>query len=352
MEFSFDELKLPEEFEEIKNVVITKRKYGTYSCTSKYTRLSPERIKELNDKFKADRRAAQAAGLPLSSVKTPSFYEWVDTFTKSETESLMGMYLLNYVENLFNHTIYKYMGKIDGAFTFNKVKADWLHSDMKVYPLFESTITIKKEGDKWMVRNDHNMPRIYKIRHKAQYLTDEEFSSISKLSIAEINDVVCDTWIGEERDPATCFTSFFPKIEKVGNQFNAELFINLVHESNFIFGDMLASYDKRGQGYICEWRLYNDSPIGANPSSLSSGNFGESFKKRYSKSDEKGRGITLVEAEGEPKYIAETHTLTYDPARTNATLEFYIEFLPAQGKNDSYSCCYDLKTNEIRFALF
>ena len=81
--------------------------------------------------------------------------------------------------------------------------------------------------------------------------------------------------------------------------------------------------------------------------SLSSGNFGESFKRRYLKSDPSSRSISLVEAEGKAVYNAEEHTLTYDPAAGQAILELYMEFMPAQGKNDSYSGYYNILTGEI-----
>jgi len=348
MEFKYEMLEINEDFKDLKNMVITQKKTGTYKTVTKYERLPADVIAANTAQFKKDLAAARAAGLPLP--KPPSQYKFNEYYTPVEKVEMFGLYLLNYVHALIHEFGYSYLGKENGEYRFHFIRPDWLHANKVRYDFFEEVVTIKQVDGKWGVYRENNMPKLYKIYYvggSTLWLTDEEFSARSGIPLEEVKKTVSSVFLIEERDPANDICNIFNGIEKNGDVYSSQVFINGLVAEFFELASLRTSFNKTGMDYIVEWRLYNDSPVGTT-SSLTSGNFGESFKRRFLKSDPNGKSIKIVPVDGqEAVYDIEKNELTYDSLREHALLEFYIEFMPAQGKNECFSAYYNIKTGKL-----
>ena len=98
---------------------------------------------------------------------------------------------------------------------------------------------------------------------------------------------------------------------------------------------MITSYGKTYPGYVFQWRLYNGDEQGA---------YGSTLTKQYSSSEDTTINIAVGSTN---TFDVSTKTLTYNFARPEvAKLLGYIEFLPAQGKNECWGRMYNLETGE------
>lgn len=346
MTLDFNTLGLPLELKELENSVIVKRISSKFVINKAYTRKSPTVIAEIQAQYKADLAASRINKTPRPQA--PSFYEWKTVYTTPQKiEDPYGAYALNFVHDLIHEQGYTYEGKQGSSHVFYMQRENWLHANKVTYDVFEEVLKINEVEGGWTIERENNMPIVREYRGRDVYMTHDEIATMISIPIEEVIERSKTVVIVENRDPATCFTNIFPQITPAtGGVYDGNIFINGVISDFYKIGSLKTSYNMTGRDYVVEWRLYNNGQVG-DTTSLSSGNFGESFKRRYLKSDPSSRSISLVEAEGKAVYNAEEHTLTYDPAAGQAILELYIEFMPAQGKNDSYSGYYNILTGEI-----
>lgn len=348
MTLDFNTLELPAELLELKDAVVVAKQSRRPVISTSFVRKPQAVIAELQVKYKADLLAFRTNG--GTKPTAPSFYEWKDQVSvDTKFESPFGIYLLNYVHALIHEYGYEYVGKQEDSYVFHMQRENWLHANKKTYDIFEEVLRINPSQmtTGYSLTRENNMPVLCTVNGKATYIEQEDLAKRLGKTTEELLSLFGDIWLIEERDPALYFTNIFPQITGVeSGVYNGDIFINGLISDFYDIGSLTTSYNMKGRDYVVEWRLYNAGEVG-DTTSLSSGNFGESFKRRFLKSDPKSKTITLIPSDLKPTYDVESHTLTYNPDKEQAILELYIEFMPAQGKNDSYSGYYNILTGEI-----
>ena len=196
--------------------------------------------------------------------------------------------------------------------------------------------TIRKGSD--------GKPRIswtsrYPINPKRR-LRKTELLKIMNISLNELMHRMRTSWNIVKVSPSTHITSIAMDIEPLPNsQFKSVVYINGQDAQTFDFELLTNSFGKKYTGYLWQWRLYNGQPSTPNA-------YGSTINIGINSTADST--ITL-ELGSENKWDAEQEVLTYNADQTEvARLLAYMEFLPAQGKNENVGKDLNLETGVER----
>lgn len=148
------------------------------------------------------------------------------------------------------------------------------------------------------------------------------------------------SWNIVKVSPATHITSIAMDIEPLpDSQFKSVVYINGQDAQTFDFELLTNSFGKKYTGYLWQWRLYNGQPSTPNA-------YGSTINIGINAAADST--ITL-QVGTENKWDAEEQVLTYNPDQSEvARLLAYMEFLPAQGKNENVGKEFNLETGVER----
>ena len=116
-----------------------------------------------------------------------------------------------------------------------------------------------------------------------------------------------------------------------GNKLTGIVYINGIKSSDINFRQLISSYGKQLPDYVTRWKVYNPS--------AQSGVYGTALPV-IQRSSTSNQDLNIVKGDV-LSYDAATNTLTYTD---NTDLVFDFEFLPAQGKNETWGSKIDLDT--------
>lgn len=327
---------LPTElFNDLKNVVATTQRVGTYLVRKVLKRVTPAEQKALNDKYKADLRAAALAGRPRSSVPVPSFYYFTHEFTPTTKDSPFGMYVLNFLHDRIHTFGYVYNGVINGKHNLTLERENWLDADGNVYPNFTSTLEIWKDGSQWKIQDTNSIPvQYYDVNGIWTPFTKQQIADMMKVNLSVVEAQEADYWICEERNPSTHITSVFPVFESATD---FTTYISGKRADLVTVGNMIANTGmKTLKDYDIEMIAYNDCPVPAQQASdaASMGDGGECKAQWF-------------ETEAEAK----SFKYDFDLNKSHAVLGFCIEVSAANGTPNGhyerFHAYFDLKNNRV-----
>jgi hypothetical protein len=329
-----------EVFDALKNVVAHTKITGSYTAAKQLVRVSAAEQKVINDKYKADLRAAAFAGKPRSSVPVPTFYRFVTKFTPTQRTERFGVYLLNYVHDAIWQYGFEYKGMIGSEFLFTKFYENYTASDMVVYENIEITVKIFNQDGKWIVMQSDNVPvQYYSVNGELTPFTKEQIAGHLNATVETVEAQEADYWVCEERDPSTYITSIFPVIESP-TDFSA--YINGMRADLVDFKNMISNTGvKSFKDYDIEMIAYNDCPVPAQQISdaASMGDGGECKAQWF-----------------ETETEAKSFVYDFDLTKENAVLGFHIEVSAPNGTpNGHYERFHsylNLKTGKVMQSPF
>jgi hypothetical protein len=135
----------------------------------------------------------------------------------------------------------------------------------------------------------------------------------------------------------THITSIAMDIEQPqAGQLKSVVYINGQDARTFNYQALVNSFGQKYTGYLWLWRLYNGPRIGGTTDNV----YGSTLNAPINND-----GTLKVVAGSTNSYDAATHTLTFNPSLTEeAKIIAYMEFMPANGKNENVGKEYSLET--------
>lgn len=139
-------------------------------------------------------------------------------------------------------------------------------------------------------------------------------------------------------DPSTHITSIAMDIETDGNKQKSVVYINGKDAQSFEYQRLTNSFGQTYSGYMWMWRLHNGPRIGGSTDNV----YGSTLNIPLAP----GTDSTITVEPGVSNvYDQLDKTLTYDPnQKEQAALVAYMEFLPANGKNENCGKLLNLET--------
>jgi len=345
------QLGIPESlFNDFKNVVAVTKKTGGFKTTVRSERRSVSEIAALQAQFKLDRMAALAKGLPVSSVKAPSFYKYVTYIQPGTSTVQYGMYLLNYIHDLIWENGYTYEGKVSNKHTFHCKDDSFLAADGNVYEDFDQYVTITKENGKWIIEQTNELPvrmlQVPDVANKVQIGPNEYHIPMMEVqfSVAEIaanlkwteDQVIAwdrDFILCEERDPSKYVTSIFPRFSDNGLEFGT--YISGTLGGSELLKGKVSNNGKPISDYDIEFMALNNC---AQPDIVldaeSQGNFGECADAWY-------------ENEEDAKLFSFDFDLNQPVAVTVFAVEVSAPNGTPNGHYERWHAYYDHKNNRV-----
>jgi hypothetical protein len=150
------------------------------------------------------------------------------------------------------------------------------------------------------------------------------------MSDVELAKAFSWTWKVVAKDDNTNCLSLATDIVINNNQVTGEVYINGIISNAIQYRTLTASYGQKLPGFVTRWKLYHPS--------LQTGMYGAAWSTQMASTDD----TTLNLVKGTSiSYDSATKTLTY---LEGSSLVFDFEFLPAQGKNETWGTELNLDT--------
>ncbi len=284
-----------------------------------------------------------------------------------------GLYPLNYIAGLLNHNAFTDEGPTDKGYLLHSPAKFITHNapsslagqsvyyvENKVYlnedkfeHLFEPYETTVNG-----IADDMSNP-IMRVQYKARITRGEkvvwtsryaitpkkklrraEFLSICGLTIEEVIYKSRWTYNVTKTNPSTHINNISMDIEKISStQVKSTFYINGDPANSINYKTLINSFGKTYSGYIHQYRLYNGPGI----------NMGDNmYGSTLNVGIDPIKDSTINVIPGAINvYTATNKTLTFNPNLTeSAELLAYMEFLPAQGKNENIGQILNLETGE------
>lgn len=285
------------------------------------------------------------------------------TFKVESTESLFGAYTLNLACNHIHasdmdilemtptsYRLYKpYMEFTTNGLTYwigwsevniNKTAAGWdyiffneqgMNTTMSgPVPHDENIVTktiLRKDYVKTATYDGVALNKFTKSYPKYTIAQLKQKSGYSDLQLAQAFSWV---WKAVAKDSSTNCLNLATDIVVTDSQVRGEVYINGILSKDIPYTTLTASYGQKLPGFVTRWKLYN--PI------LQQGAYGSVWYLQMNSTQD--TTINLVKGD-KISYNDVTKTLTYIPG---STLVFDFEFLPAQGKNETWGTELNLDT--------
>lgn len=193
-----------------------------------------------------------------------------------------------------------------------------------------------------IVKGTDGKPRIswtsrYAIKPK-KIFRRAEFLKLAGMTMDQYIFETRRTWNIQKCDNSKFITSIGMDIEQNGTELKSVVYINGTDASTFDYKKLVNSFDKTYDGFMWQWRLMN----GPRPGTSNIDNvYGSTLNVGIT-----GPNSTINVVSGSTNsYNEATRTLTYNPSlEEQATIITYMEFLPAQGKNENCGRQLNLET--------
>lgn len=220
---------------------------------------------------------------------------------------------------------------VDGGFDMELLSEPWMNTDTKGFPEPTNHVNPKMSITRIDIVKTKTTTttgiKSYPVYTKEQLLA----MGLSEISIAEAQSTVFKI---KQVDSAKFITSLSIDIEADGDNHKGVTYINGVPVKDSTFRTLTTSFGQKAQDFITEWRLYNGK--------VNDTVYGCTWRKRFLSSAD-ATDLKVV-AGSTTAYDATTNTLTYNQNEADARLLFYMEFKPAQGKNENWGTIKDLHT--------
>ena len=151
---------------------------------------------------------------------------------------------------------------------------------------------------------------------------------------AQLADAFSWVWKITPKDHNTHCLSLATSINLTATGARGDVYINGIFSKSIMYSSLIASYGQKLPGFVTRWKLYHPS--------LQQGAYGAAWNIQMSSFDD--TNINLVKG-NKISYDAVTKTLTY---LEGSRLVFDFEFLPAQGKNETWGSELNLDTFAIK----
>lgn len=301
-------------------------------------------------------------------------------FTQTAPEPF-GMYPLNYIAGNLFHSGFQDEGPIDGGgwllYSPSKFVTHQAPSSLagqSVYycenkiELYEDRIELLWEPFETVVNGlaDPMTDPIMRVQYKARLISRDasgnpvikwtsryaitpkkrlrksEFLAMAGLTMDEVIYKMRWTFNLVKVDPKTHITNIAMDIEQPEpNKAKAVFYINGENAQTFNYKTLINSFGKTYGGYLFQYRLYNG------PGSQIDNMYGSTLDIPLNPLTD---STIKLEAGTVNAYDSKTKTLTFNPDLTAvAKLLAYMEFLPAQGKNENVGKMLNLENGEESF---
>jgi hypothetical protein len=282
------------------------------------------------------------------------------TYKVETVESLFGAYTLNLASTHIHSSDMDVMEMTPTSYRLYKPYMEFTFNNQN-YWIGWSEVNITKTSTGWdyvifneqgmnttmagPVPHDENIVTKSILRKdfiKTSSVTPTSFSkSYPKYTIAQLkqktgmSDVELAkafswTWKVVAKDDNTNCLSLATDIVINNNQVTGEVYINGIISNAIQYRTLTASYGQKLPGFVTRWKLYHPS--------LQTGMYGAAWSTQMASTDD----TTLNLVKGTSiSYDSATKTLTY---LEGSSLVFDFEFLPAQGKNETWGTELNLDT--------
>jgi hypothetical protein len=306
----------------------------------------------------------------FTTYYTVEFYE--------NAPQLFGMYTLNYVANLIYSAGFSDEGETDRGQRLNKPSSFVLHESpsgmagQTVYYVDENVYITQDKLDfcfepyetAWKGVADPMIDPMMRVGYKARLITRDasgnpvvkwqsrsaitpkrrlrraEFLELCGLTMEEVIFKMRHTFNIVKTDPNTHINSVAVDIERpTETTVKSTVYINGENVQTFNYKTLINSFGQKYGGFIQMYRLYNGPQIFS----------GENvYGSTLNVTVDPAKDSTInVKAGTVNSYNATTKTLTFNPDLVDvAQLLAYMEFLPANGKNESAGRFLNLENGE------
>jgi hypothetical protein len=299
---------------------------------------------------------------PATGKKEPTK---TSTFSSEFATSSFGAYGLNLLSNYIHGFDYSVVGDMNGSYILSKPYMEferdgktywigWGRMDVVPFTLpggqegtdfvvsFEQGMNANASGP---VPHDVNVMTVTVYRKtfvKTSSTTPTTFSkSYPKYTVAKLMEKagMSETQLANafrtiyrsyKRVPSVYCNSLATDIVIGDDKVTGQVFINGILSKDIPYTSLIASYGKNLPGFVVRWKLYHPS--------LQQGVYGAAWNTQMTSTED--NTINILKGD-KIEYNADTKTLTY---LEGSKLVFDFEFLPAQGKNETWGTVIDLDT--------
>lgn len=299
---------------------------------------------------------------PATGKKEPTK---TSTFSSEFATSSFGMYSLNMISNYIHGFDYSVVGDLNGAYVLSKPYMEferdgktywigWGRMDITPFTLSDGTtgtdfnVTSEQGMNTSMtgpVPHDINVMTItvYKKTFvKTSTTTPTTFTkSYPKYTVAKLMEkagmnetqlanAFRTTYRSFSRNSMNFCNSLATDVVIGDGKLTGEVYINGILSRDIPYTSLTASYGKKLPDFVVRWKLYHPS--------LQQGTYGAAWNTQMTSRED--NTISIVKGD-KIEYNTDTKTLTY---LEGSKMVFDFEFLPAQGKNETWGTVLDLDT--------
>jgi hypothetical protein len=283
-----------------------------------------------------------------------------------------GLYPLNYIAGMLHHGNYTDAGETPQGYLLHRPSVWVVHPEMSglagqnVYYV-DGKLLLNEDRIEQMfepyettlngVALDMNDP-VMRVQYKARIvkagkvvwtsrfaitpkkrLRRSEFLSLCGLTMDEVIYKSRWTYNIVKTNPATHINNIAMDIERTGNQVKSTAYINGEPSNSFNYKTLINSFGKTYSGFMQMYRLYNGPGL-----NVTDNVYGSTLNIGL----DPAKDTTInIQAGTVNAFDAKTKTLTFNPdLKESAELLAYMEFLPAQGKNENIGQSINLETGE------
>jgi hypothetical protein len=299
---------------------------------------------------------------PATGKKEPTK---TSTFSSEFATSSFGAYSLNMISNYIHGFDYNVVGEMNGSYVLSKPYMEF-ERDGKTYwigwgrlDLVPITLQDGTTGTDFVVTNEQGMNTtmsgpvahdinvmtvtVYKKTFvKTSSTTPTTFTKSypkytvaklmerAKMNESQLANAFRTIYRSYTRNPINYCTSLATDIVITDGKLKGEVYINGILSKDIPFTSLTASYGKKLPDFVVRWKLYHPS--------IQQGTYGAAWNTQMTSRED--NTISIVKGD-KIEYNTDTKTLTY---LEGSKMVFDFEFLPAQGKNETWGTVLDLDT--------
>ena len=283
-----------------------------------------------------------------------------------------GMYPINYIANMLHHGNFVDAGPSGEIHVLTNARQWVTHptgsglagqsvyyvdqkiilNEDKIEHLFEPYETVingvaqDMEDPIMRVQDKARVMKAGKITWTSRYaitpkkrLRRSEFLAACGLTIEDVMYKSRWTYNVTKTNPATHINNIAMDIERTGDKVKSTVYINGEPTNSFNYKALINSFGKTYSGFMQMYRLYNGPGL-----NVTDNVYGSTLNIAVDPA--KDSTINVV-AGSVNAFAGGTKTLTFNPSlKDSAELLAYMEFLPAQGKNENVGQVLNLETGE------
>lgn len=299
---------------------------------------------------------------PLTGKKEPTK---TSTFSTDVASSSFGAYVLNMISNYIHGFDFSVVGQMGASYVMTKPYMEfeqegktywigWSRADISQFTTQDGiegvdlvvtaeqgmntsmtgpvphdinvmTVTIYK---KTFVKTSTSTPTTF-TKSYPKY-TVAKLMEKAKMNETQLSNSFRTVYRAFKKSPLNFCNSLATDIVIGDDKLTGEVYINGILSKDIPYTSLTASYGKKLPGFVVRWKLYHPS--------IQQGVYGAAWNIQMGSTEDNTINITKGDS---VSYNSDTKTLTYPEG---SKLVFDFEFLPAQGKNETWGTVIDLDT--------